>query len=204
MTETTVLGTQLPWPKIAVGLYITASDTATFLAAAAANGPNGVVALDYDNYNTQIKSYVETMTCMLPPMLSAMIRASTMAFMSSFVANPALGQLLRDVMAKLAANIKNLDFRPFLIRVPAPLLPVFEHCARACMPVRPVILDTVVGGFAGGTAGATGSDGGADGISSGVLGLSLVPLNELETPMAAKLRLSEASALPFSSQLFAR
>lgn len=191
MSARGLLGTSLPWPKVAVRVIVTACDRPTFEAAVATLPQGAFVALDYEAYNKRISQYVDNMLngSKLPPLLAAMIRMNTMAFMSSFVANPALGQIVRELTAVLAANVKKMAFTPFLVRLPLPLVETFRQCCEACLPVHVVVAG------AGGPAAA--------GAASGPLGLQLVPLMPtVHTPLAEEaLRL--ASALPFSSELFA-
>jgi hypothetical protein len=189
MTEASVLGDSMPWPKIAVPVILTACSKPDFEAACAAMSSGSVTPLDYDNYNLHIKSYVDKMlsSSALPPLLAGMIRMSTMAFMSSFVSNPALGHLMRDLTSQLSANIKQLNFRPFLVRLPMALMEVFKRCAESCLPIAVHIA----------AAEAVGPPAAPERL------IHLVPLTD-DTPLSKMVRQQVASALPFSSVLFAQ
>lgn len=186
MSASSLLGTSLPWPKIEVRIMVTSCDRPTFDAAVATLPSGSVVALDYEAYNTRISAYVDNMLngSKLPPLLAAMIRMNTMAFMSSFVANPALGQILREMTSQLVSNIKTMLFTPFLVRLPVPLVEPFRQCCAACLPVT----ISVVGDSSAPNGGAGGGD-----------GPFVWPLKD---PLAAEV-IRIASALPFSSELFA-
>jgi hypothetical protein len=187
MTEASVLGhVTMPWPKIAVPVVVSSCDKAAFDAAVAVLPVGSVTPLDYDSYHVHIKTYVDSvLSCSaMPPLLASMIRMSMMAFMSSFVANPALGHLIRDLTSKLSANTKQLNFKPFFVRLPVALVEVFKQCSSACLPVVVHIVDPAVETPAEPTS------------------LSLLPLVD-DTPLSKSVR-HAISALPFSSVLFAQ